>query len=207
MYRLKYYYKNGTIKLSENSYDDIAKYDDEIRKLTKNDDFKPTENDKKDFTKYLKLALKDNEDKKGLIYRIDVTNDKTGKIIAFADDSEALIDGKKGHVTYDPDTLEVNGVSTDYDNLVYRFKYYYNDETTELSEGRGIRPTALYNDFAGLMDFDEYEKLEEKDMTTHKILEMAIDVYKGFLPDFYRIEIVNTKTNEVVDYIDLRNVK
>ncbi len=57
MYRLKYYYKNGTPQLSENSYNDIVKYDGEIRQLTKNDEFKPTENDRKDFIKYLKLAL------------------------------------------------------------------------------------------------------------------------------------------------------
>ena len=53
MYRFKYYYKNGIIKLSENSYSDIAKSDDEIRQLTKNDNFKPSENDRKDFTNYL----------------------------------------------------------------------------------------------------------------------------------------------------------
>lgn len=90
---------------------------------------------------------------------------------------------------------------------MYRFKFYYNDGTTKLSGGRGVRPTTLYNDFDGLMDWDEYEKLEEKDMTTNKILEMAVDVYKGFLPDYYRIEIVNDETNEVVDYIEAKEVK
>ena len=90
---------------------------------------------------------------------------------------------------------------------MYRFKFYYNDGTTKLSGGRGIRPTTLYNDFDGLMDWDEYEKLEEKDMTPHKILEMAVDVYKGFLPDYYRIEIINDETDEVVDYIETKEVK
>ena len=85
---------------------------------------------------------------------------------------------------------------------MYRFKYYYKDGTSELSGGRGNTPESMYNDFDGLMDWDEYESLSEKNLSTHEILELAMEVYKGFLKDFYRIEIVNDETNEIVDYID-----
>ncbi len=85
---------------------------------------------------------------------------------------------------------------------MYRYKYYYKDGTEEISECWGKTPTSMYNDFDGLMDWDDFYALEEKDMTTKKILEMAMVLYKGFLKDFYRIEIINDETNEVVDYIE-----
>lgn len=90
---------------------------------------------------------------------------------------------------------------------MYRFKYYYKNGESSLSGGHAVRPTALYNDFDGLLDWEEYETLSEKDMTTKKVLELAVRAYTGFIPEFYRIEIVNTDTNEVVDYIDLKEVK
>ena len=51
---------------------------------------------------------------------------------------------------------------------MYRFKFYYKDGTNSLSGGRAVRPTALYNDFDGLLDWDEFESLNEEDMTTKK---------------------------------------
>lgn len=90
---------------------------------------------------------------------------------------------------------------------MYRFKFYFKDGTTQLSGGRGTRPTTLYNDFDGLMDWDEFDSLNEEDMTTHKILEIAMEVYKGFYPEYYRIEIINDENNDVVDYIDEKEVK
>ena len=44
-------------------------------------------------------------------------------------------------------------------------------------------------------------------MTTKKLLKLAVRAYKAFEPDFYRIEIINDKTNEIVDYIELKEVK
>ncbi len=54
---------------------------------------------------------------------------------------------------------------------------------------------------------DLYDSFFDREVTTQEILETAVRAYKVFFPDFYRIEIVNTKTNEVVDYIDLEEVK
>ena len=57
MYRFKYYYKNGSIKLSNNVYNDVKNFDSEIQKLTKNKNFKTTHAEKQDFDKFLKLAI------------------------------------------------------------------------------------------------------------------------------------------------------
>ena len=90
---------------------------------------------------------------------------------------------------------------------MYRFKFYYNDGSTKLSNGRAVRPTALYNDFDGLLDWDIFDSLEEKNMTTRKILELAVQAYTGFIPEFKRIEIINDENDEVVDYIDVKDKK
>ena len=90
---------------------------------------------------------------------------------------------------------------------MYRFKFYYNDGTSGLSGGYAMRPTALYFEFDGLLDLDEFNNLSEKNMTTKKLLKLAVRAYKDFEPDFYRIEIINDKTNEIVDYIELKKVK
>lgn len=87
---------------------------------------------------------------------------------------------------------------------MYRFKFYYNDGTNRLSDGHAVRPTALYNDFDGLLDWETFESLHEKNMTTTKILELAVRAYKEILPKFYRIEIIDDRTNEVIDYIDVK---
>ena len=85
----------------------------------------------------------------------------------------------------------------------YRFKIYFKDGTFDLTGGKGKTPTCLYNDFDGLMDWDEFYKLDEKNMTTKKELELAFEVYKNlYKKEYYRIEIINDETNEVIDYIE-----
>ncbi len=88
--------------------------------------------------------------------------------------------------------------------MAYRYRYFYKDGTDEISECWGKTPTSMYNNFDGLMDWDEFNSLSEKNLTTKDILKLAMKVYKGFLKDFYRIEIINDETNEIVDYIDER---
>ncbi len=91
--------------------------------------------------------------------------------------------------------------------MSYRYRYFYKDGTVKVSGCYGKKATDMYNDFDGLMDWDEFNNLSEKNMTTKEILEMAFKIYKGFLKDYYRIEIINDETNEVVDYIDEREIK
>ena len=85
----------------------------------------------------------------------------------------------------------------------YRFKIYFKDGTTDFCGGKGKTPTCLYNDFDGLMDWDDFNNLNEKDMTTKKELELAFKVYKNlYKKEYYRIEIINDKANEIIDYIE-----
>ena len=209
MYRFKYYYKDGSTKLSDNVYNDVKNFDGEIQKLTKNKSFKTTHAEKLDLNKFLKLAINEYEKKFNDIYRIDIIDNNTNEILGYVDKSECLVDGEKGHLLYDPDTGEAINARVDrnYDNCIYSFKYYYNDGTSEVSNVKTEKPEELYNDFDGLIDWDEFDSFIGREVTTKEILETAVRAYKGFLPDFYRIEIINSKTNEVVDYIDLNNKK
>ena len=87
-------------------------------------------------------------------------------------------------------------------DMIYSFKYYFTDGTSKLSGCKSKNPLELYNDFDGLIDWKEFDSLHERQLTLHEILELACKAYNGFLKDFYRIEIVNISTNEVLDYID-----
>ena len=209
MYRFKYYYKDGSTKLSDNVYNDVKNFDGEIQKLTKNKDFKTTHTEKQDLNKFLKLAINEYEKKFNDIYRIDIIDNGTSEILGYVDKSECLVDGKKGHLLYDPLSGEaINArIEDNYDNCIYRFKFYYSDGNTKLSDIRTEKPEELYNDFDGLIDWDEFDSFIERKVTTKEILETAVRAYKGFLPDFYKIEIINDKTNEIVDYIDVKEVK
>ncbi len=209
MYRFKYYYKDGSTKLSDNVYNDVKNFDGEIQKLTKNKDFKTTYDEKQDLNKFLKLAINEYEKKFNDIYRIDIIDNNTNEILGYVDKSECLVNGKKGHLLYDPVSGEaINArIEDNYDNCIYRFKFYYNDGNTKLSDIRAEKPEELYNDFDGLIDWDEFDSFIERKVTTKEILETAVRAYKGFLPDFYKIEIINDKTNEIVDYIDVKEVK
>ena len=205
MYKFKYYFKDGSIKLSNNVYKDIKDFDSEIQILTKNKNFKTTSTEKKDFHKFLKSAIDEYEKGFNDIYRIDIIDNDTNQILDYIDQSECLVDGKKGHLLYDihGNVIDVK-IDEIYDEDTYRFKFYYNDGTTGLSGGYSTYPAALYNDFDGLLDWEEFNSLSEKNMTTKKILELAVRAYKGFEPDFYRIEIINDKTNEIIDYINVK---
>lgn len=208
MYRFKYYYKDGSTKLSDNVYNDVKNFDGEIQKLTKNKDFKTTHTEKQDLNKFLKLAINEYEKSFNDIYRIDIIDNNTNEILGYVDKSECLVNGKKGHLLYDPVSGEAINARIDKtnDNDTYRFKFYYNDGTNGLSGGYATSPTALYNDFDGLLDWDEFDSFDERKVTTKEILETAVRAYKGFLPDFYKIEIINDKTDEIVDYIDVKEI-
>lgn len=88
------------------------------------------------------------------------------------------------------------------DNLVYCFKFYFNDGTNEICGGKASKPEYLYNDFDGLMSWEEFDKLSENKPDIKETLKLAMTLYKKILKDFYRVEIINIKTNEVIDYIE-----
>lgn len=88
--------------------------------------------------------------------------------------------------------------------LNYSFRIYYKDGQSKVFGGKAVAPIYLYNDFDGLINYEEYEKLKEQEntLTTHDILLVAKKAYKKLLKDCNKLEIINIKTNEIVDFID-----
>lgn len=106
MYRLRYYYKNGDVKLSAN-IGNVENFNNEIQLLTKNKNFKIKNNFKKNLKNLLETIMKEYEKNFNDIYRIDIIDSETNKIIDYVDRSECLVDGKKGHLIYDAITEDV----------------------------------------------------------------------------------------------------
>ena len=208
MYKLKYYYKNGDVKLSD-KVNKIENFNTEIQMLTKNKNLKIEHNFKENLKNLLETIMKEYEKNFNDIYRIDIIDSETNKIIDYVDRSECLVDGKKGHLIYDAITGDVINavVKQTIEDCVYRFKYYFCDGKTKTSSIATSKPEELYNDFDGLMDWDEYYDLGKKNLSTHDVLKLAGKVYKGFIPKFYKIEIINDKTKEVIDYIEVKEAK
>ncbi len=208
MYKLKYYYKNGDVKLSD-KVNKIENFNTEIQMLTKNKNLKIEHNFKENLKNLLETIMKEYEKNFNDIYRIDIIDSETNKIIDYVDRSECLVDGKKGHLIYDAITGDVIDavVKQTFEDCVYRFKYYFCDGKTKTSSIATSKPEELYNDFDGLMDWDEYYDLSKKNLSTHDVLKLAGKVYKGFIPKFYKIEIINDKTKEVIDYIEVKEAK
>ena len=208
MYKLKYYYQNGDVKLSD-KVNKIENFNTEIQMLTKNKNLKIEHNFKENLKNLLETIMKEYEKNFNDIYRIDIIDSETNKIIDYVDRSECLVDGKKGHLIYDAITGDVIDavVKQTFEDCVYRFKYYFCDGKTKTSSIATSKPEELYNDFDGLMDWDEYYDLGKKNLSTHDVLKLAGKVYKGFIPKFYKIEIINDKTKEVIDYIEVKEAK
>lgn len=208
MYKLKYYYKNGDVKLSD-KVNKNENFNTEIQMLTKNKNLKIEHNFKENLKNLLETIMKEYEKNFNDIYRIDIIDSETNKIIDYVDRSECLVDGKKGHLIYDAITGDVIDavVKQTFEDCVYRFKYYFCDGKTKTSSIATSKPEELYNDFDGLMDWDEYYDLGKKNLSTHDVLKLAGKVYKGFIPKFYKIEIINDKTKEVIDYIEVKEAK
>lgn len=208
MYKLRYYYKNSDVKLSAN-IDNVKKFNTEIQLLTRNKNFKIKNNFNENFKNLLETIMKEYEKNFNDIYRIDIIDNETNKIIDYVDRSECLVDDKKGHLIYDAITGDVIDaiVKQTFEDCVYRFKYYFCDGKTKTNSFATSKPEELYNDFDGLMDWDEYYDLGKKNLSTHDVLKLAAEVYKGFLPKFYKIEIINDKTKEVIDYIEVNETK
>ena len=177
--------------------------------LTKNKNLKIEHNFKENLKNLLETIMKEYEKNFNDIYRIDIIDSETNKIIDYVDRSECLVDGKKGHLIYDAITGDVIDavVKQTFEDCVYRFKYYFCDGKTKTSSIATSKPEELYNDFDGLMDWDEYYDLGKKNLSTHDVLKLAGKVYKGFIPKFYKIEIINDKTKEVIDYIEVKEAK
>lgn len=85
--------------------------------------------------------------------------------------------------------------------LTYSFKYCYTNETSKICGGTAATPEDLCGFFDGLIPWDEYYKLIESRPSIKEVLKIAKEIYKNE-EGLYRIEIVNIKTNETIDFIE-----
>lgn len=90
-------------------------------------------------------------------------------------------------------------------SLFYRFKFYFDDGISKLSDCKSENVLGLFLDFEGLMDMDTYKSFDKKKLNEEQILLLAKECY----PNLYafrnkkiiKIEIINTETNEIIDKI------
>ena len=199
MYRFKYYYRDGTIDFSGghgktpeslyNDFDGLMNWN-EWEKMCE----KELSTDK-----ILKTAMRVYREFLKGFYRIEIVNTETNKIIDYIDESEIQISNNNKYLLYDVKTIkDINYL----DEYIYRFKFYYDDGTVDYSIVATNDPTELYIDFDGIMDYREYDELTKKNLTTKEILDKAMYVYELYLKEFYRIEIINTKTSEIIDFVE-----
>ena len=91
-----------------------------------------------------------------------------------------------------------------YSSLDYSFKFYFTDGSFKIGNGKSKTPLGLVNDFDGLIPWDEFDSLHSENcqLTTKDILKIAIRAYAQVYKNIYRIEIINIKTNKVIDFIE-----
>lgn len=86
---------------------------------------------------------------------------------------------------------------------MYQFKFYYKDGSISQTNLFCKKAEDLYNEFDGLMKWEDFYALSDKKLTTHEILETGFELFKKQKKkEYFRLEIVNDETNEVVDFIE-----
>lgn len=139
-------------------------------------------NDKKMTTKeVLKLAFKGYKFYYNNYYRMEIINDETNAVIDFIEEKD--------------------------DMNIYQFRFCYRDGSTKYSHFYVDNPNDLFEDLDGLIDWDIYDSLFENQPSLHYILELAFDGYRIYYKDYYRIDIFNIVTHEIIDYIEEKEAK
>lgn len=204
MYRFKFYYKDGTEEVSnfamENAEDLYIDFDGLIdwNEYYSFDELKP------DISELLEVARRAYTGFYKDFYRIEIIDDLNNKVIGFINEDEVICKNMKRKKIIDRlnrEDWEEKNREMEPSNLNYRFKFYFNNGTFK-EIGGATSPTSL------IFLLDEYidlSKINFKNLTANTVLKMAKDVYKNILDDFYRIEIINDKTNEVICFINDRN--
>ncbi len=178
MYRFKFYFNNGTTKLSDAKSNSPNKLLNNIKGEVDWDAYNNLYKKKMNTKEVLNAALSIYKGFINDFYRIEIVNDETNEAIDFVGKPKKTIE-------------------------LYRFKIYFKDGTSSISNIGVKKPKELYNDFDGLMDWDEFENLQKKDLTTKQILKLAFKVYKeSYKKEYYKIEIINDNTNEIIDFIE-----
>ena len=88
----------------------------------------------------------------------------------------------------------------------YKFKKYYEDGTIECNGGRASKPEYLYGEFDGMVTWEEYDKIATSNLTTNELLKIALKVFSKTSKTIKKIEIINIETNEIIDYIENKEI-
>ena len=83
----------------------------------------------------------------------------------------------------------------------FKFKKYYKDGTIKLNGGSASKPEYLYGELDGMVSWEEYDKISTSNLSTDKLLKIALKGFNKASNPIKRIEIVNIETNEVLDFI------
>jgi hypothetical protein len=83
-------------------------------------------------------------------------------------------------------------------NLPYAIYAQFADGNVKKVSGDAKSPELLYNDFDGLMPWNEYDELSTKNLTTQQILKMAFELYSKKQKGLVKLSIINCLTNEIV---------
>ena len=135
----------------------------------------------------------------GYFYYLTITSsDKTAyfnctMVLYHIDGTYEHVDGKTYGKIIDH---EVGDTSFGYDCI-----FLSKDLNKTFGSATSEEKNSVSHRFRAASQLKEY--LREKDMTTKKILELAVRAYKGFIPSFNRIEIIEDTSNNVIDYIDV----
>ena len=93
-------------------------------------------------------------------------------------------------------------------DLIYRFKFYFADGTSKLSNCKSKNVENLYYDLEGILDVDTYKSLCKSELTTHQLLLLASKSYPSLYAfrnkKIIKIEIINTENNEIIDSINCK---
>ena len=85
---------------------------------------------------------------------------------------------------------------------VYSLKIIYNSGDSKVLGGRAAEPQYLYAVFDGMIDEQEYQSISASHPSSSEVLIHASRIFKSRFKDLARIEIINIKTNTIVDFIN-----
>jgi len=87
---------------------------------------------------------------------------------------------------------------------LYKVKIYHDDGSISYSSGVGYDPISLVNDLDSLMPWEEFDEINESTLNTKEVLKLLFKYYKKNYKPYYKIEIINVVTHEVIDFYEER---
>ena len=85
---------------------------------------------------------------------------------------------------------------------VYSFKIYYKNGQNKILGGKALNPEYLYAVFDGMISQEEYHQISISKLNIKELLHTASIIFKNVFVDINKIEIINIKTNQIIDFID-----